>query len=59
MIRGQRSRGSQFKASLGKQFSRPYLKKKKKKKPSQKRVEGVVQGVDLEFKPQCNTQKCI
>jgi hypothetical protein len=31
---------------------RPYLKKKKKKKPSQKRDDGVAQGVGPEFKPQ-------
>jgi hypothetical protein len=38
-----------FKASLGKQFIRTYLKKKKK---SPKRADRVAQGVGHEFKPQ-------
>jgi hypothetical protein len=42
----QRSGGWKFKASPGKQFTRPYLKKK-----SQKRAGGVAQGVGPEFKP--------
>jgi hypothetical protein len=33
----QRSGGLQFEAILGKYFARTYLKKKKKKKPSQKK----------------------
>jgi hypothetical protein len=36
------------KPALGKQFTRPYLKKT----PSQKRSGGVAQGVDPEFKSQ-------
>jgi hypothetical protein len=46
-----RSEGSQFEASPGKQFARPYLGKKKEKK-SQKRAGGVAHGVDPEFKLQ-------
>jgi hypothetical protein len=41
-----------FQASPGKYFARPYLKKKKKKKPFTKRAGGVAQGIDPEFKPQ-------
>jgi hypothetical protein len=40
--------GSQFEASPGKQFLRPYLKKT----PSQKKAGGVAQGVGPQFKPQ-------
>jgi hypothetical protein len=44
----QRSGGLQFKASLGKQVTRLYLKTI----PLQKRAGGVAQGVGPEFKPQ-------
>jgi hypothetical protein len=40
-----------FEASLGKEFTRPYLKKEKKKKNHKKGL-GVAQGVGPEFKPQ-------
>jgi hypothetical protein len=47
----QRSGKSQFKASLGKKFVRPYLEKNHKK-------GGEAQGVDPEFKPQyCKKKK--
>jgi hypothetical protein len=42
----------QFKANLGKYFTRPYRKKK-----SQKRAGGVVQDVEPEFKPQYHQKK--
>jgi hypothetical protein len=46
---GGRDQGeSQFKASLGKQFLRPYLEKILHKK----RAGGVVQDIGPEFKPQ-------
>jgi hypothetical protein len=49
LLRRERSGGSQFEASSGKQFAKPYLKKK----PSQKiRAGGVAQGVVPEFKSQ-------
>jgi hypothetical protein len=44
----QRSGGSRFKASLGKKFMRPYLKKTHHKK----RAGGVAQGIGFEFKSQ-------
>jgi hypothetical protein len=44
----QRSGGSWFEASPGRQFTRPYLKKN----PSQKRAGGMAQGVGPEFKSQ-------
>jgi hypothetical protein len=37
-----------FKASLGKEFMRHYVKKN----PSQKRAGGVAQGIGFKFKPQ-------
>jgi hypothetical protein len=43
-----------FRASLGKEFKRLYLKKKN---PSQNRAGGVAQGVGLEFKPQHQKEK--
>jgi hypothetical protein len=48
LLRRQRSGESMFEASPGKQFERPYLKKK----PSQKMNGGMVQGVGSEFKLQ-------
>jgi hypothetical protein len=47
-LRRQRSGGSQFEVSLGKQFVRPYLKKNL----SQNRDGGVPQGEGPKFKPQ-------
>jgi hypothetical protein len=46
--RGNRLEGSRFKASRGKQFTRPYLEKNHHKKGA----GGVAQGVGPEFKPQ-------
>jgi hypothetical protein len=48
----QRSGRSWFKASLGKQFVRPYLKK-----PFTKRAGSVAQGAGPEFKPQYHQKK--
>jgi hypothetical protein len=45
------SGGSWFKASLAKQFKKPYIKRKKKK-IIKKRDGGVAQGIGPEFKPQ-------
>jgi hypothetical protein len=51
----QRSGGSWFQASMGKQFPKPPLFQKI---PSQKRVDRVAQGVGPEFKLQkCKTTK--
>jgi hypothetical protein len=47
------SGGSQFEASLDKQFMRPYLKDK----PSHKRAGGVAQDIGPEFKPQYHKKK--
>jgi hypothetical protein len=50
--RRQRSGGLQFEASLGKYFSRPYLKK-----THHKRAGRVAQGEGPEFKPQYHQKK--
>jgi hypothetical protein len=42
-----------FEANPGKQFARPYLEKN----PSQKRTDGVAQGVSPAFKPQHHKRK--
>jgi hypothetical protein len=49
----QRSGGSRFEVSQGKQLMRPYLEKTHHKK----RASGVVQGVAPKFKPQCHKKK--
>jgi hypothetical protein len=50
ILRRQRSGGSQFKASPGKQITRPYLEKAHHKN----RAGGVAQDVGTEFKPSTN-----
>jgi hypothetical protein len=52
-LRRQRSGGLQFKASVGKWFTRPYLENTHHKK----RVVGVAQGIGPEFKPQYHKNK--
>jgi hypothetical protein len=43
-------------SQTSKQFARPYLEKKKKRKTITKRTGRLAQGVDPEFKPQYHKQ---
>jgi hypothetical protein len=56
LLRRQISGRSQFEASLGKQFTKPYLKKKKKNLYTKKGAGRVAQDAGPELKPQYHTQ---